>query len=510
MQIFVVFVLITFVAALVIRLRPDRYRSETLIMVVPQRVPESYVRSTVTARIEDRLRSINQQITSRTRLEPVIKEFNLYPADVRKGPLGDVVERMRADIQTQIIRGDAFRISYVSDDALTAMKVTERLASMYIDESLRDREVLADSTNQFLDSQLATAKERLVAHEKKLEKYNTRYSGKLPSQVQANLQVMQNAQLQIQSIVDSLSRDKDRRLTLDGTLADLGESPADGSAQARAVDAPPAPPGPAEVRLAAAQKELAAARKELEDLRLRFKPTHPDVIRMQRVIADLQRKAADQAAIATLEPQQAPAVAASSPAETARLSRIAQVRGEIDSLGRQIAQKEQEEVRLRAVVADYQARVEAAPARESELTELTRDYETLQRSYTSLLSKKEDAQVSVNLERHQIGEQFKILDPARLPEKPISPNRPLFYGLGAAIGLGCGLLLAGWLEYRDTSLKTDADVVTMLALPVLAMIPELMTTEAHDARLRRRRTLRLVTAGTAAVLTVILVWVWRM
>jgi uncharacterized protein involved in exopolysaccharide biosynthesis len=90
---------------------PNRYRSETLIMVVPQRVPESYVRSTVTTKIEDRLRSFNQQITSRTRLEPVIKEFNLYPDQVRTGLMEDVVERMRTDIATLIIRSDAFRIA---------------------------------------------------------------------------------------------------------------------------------------------------------------------------------------------------------------------------------------------------------------------------------------------------------------------------------------------------------------------------------------------------------------
>ena len=178
---------------------------------------------------------------------------------------------------------------------------------------------------------------------------------------------------------------------------------------------------------------------------------------------------------------------------------------EVESLGRQIQAKEQEEARLRSVIGDYQGRVESAPARESDLTELMRDYETLQRSYTSLLTKKEEAQVSANLERHQIGEQFKILDPARLPEKPYSPNRPLFYGAGAALGLGMGLLLAGFLEYRDTTLKTDADVVATLMLPVLAMIPEL-TTPASDlvVETKRRRVVQMV-LGTLAVVVIVVV-----
>jgi polysaccharide chain length determinant protein (PEP-CTERM system associated) len=497
-QILIPFVVITLAVVGVIHELPDRYRSETLIMVVPQRVPETYVKSTVTTRIEDRLRSINQQITSRTRLEPVIKEFNLYPARVRTGLMEDVVEQMRADINTQIIRGDAFRISYVSDDARTAMKVTERLASMYIDESLRDREVLADSTNQFLDSQLAAARERLIDHEKKLEAYKDRYSGELPTQVQVNLQVMQNSQLQIQSLVDSISRDRDHRVSLEGQLSDLGVQP-DGSSEVPA--APKAPQGPVAAQLAAEQKTL-------EDLRLRLKPTHPDILRQQRIVADLQKKAADERAILALVPQQAIASPTATPAEIARLNRVSQLKTELDSLISQIKQKEQEEARLRTEVSEYQSRVQAAPAREAELTELMRDYDTLERGYTSLLSKKEDAQVAANLERHQIGEQFKILDPARLPERPFSPNRPLLSTLGAVIGLGCGLLLAAFLEYRDTSLKSDSDVVAVLELPVLALIPELLTDETRRSGERRQQFFSWGTASAALLVMALLVWTW--
>jgi len=501
------FVLIALGTAAYVHRLPNRYRSETLIMVVPQRVPESYVRSTVTTRIEDRLRSINQQITSRTRLEPVIKEFKLYAEQVRTGLMEDVVERMRGDIDTQIIRGDAFRISYVSNDARTAMRVTERLASMYIDESLRDREVLADSTNQFLDSQLAVAKERLVEHEKKLESYKMRYSGQLPTQVQSNLQVMQNAQMQIQSLDDSLNRDRDRRLVLQGQVADLDvpeDAPPSSSTSNGATEAPakPSPPPMAQ--------QLAEARKTLEELQQRLTPNHPDVVRQRRVVADLEKKAADEATVLALIPAEKRSANSADPAQALRLSRLEQIRLELDSLGRQIEQKEQEEARLRSVIGEYQSRVESAPSRESELTELMRDYETLQRSYTSLLSKKEEAQVSANLERHQIGEQFKILDPARMPEKPFSPNRPTLYELGGVVGLAVGLMLAGFLEYRDTSLKSEAEIVATLTLPVLAMIPDLMTDDRRVSRIRWKRAgWALAAACTVSVIAALAVLVWR-
>ena len=123
------------------------------------------------------------------------------------------------------------------------------------------------------------------------------------------------------------------------------------------------------------------------------------------------------------------------------------------------------------MLGEYQKRIEAAPKRVSELTELTRDYETFQKSYQSLLAKKEDSNVSANLERRQIGEQFKILDPARMPERPASPNRPMLQALGVAAGIGLGLALAALIEYLDKRLKSEADVKAALNLMVLATVP---------------------------------------
>ena len=161
-----------------VRTLPNLYHSETLILVVPQRVPESYVRSTVTTRIEDRLQSITQQILSRTRLERIIQDFNLYAEERRTAIMEDIVERMRGSIEVQVVKGDAFRVGFTSDDARTAMRVTERLASLFIEENLRDREVLAEGTNQFLEAQLEDARRRLIENEKQLEEYRSAALGR--------------------------------------------------------------------------------------------------------------------------------------------------------------------------------------------------------------------------------------------------------------------------------------------------------------------------------------------
>ena len=162
------------------------------------------------------------------------------------------------------------------------------------------------------------------------------------------------------------------------------------------------------------------------------------------------------------------------------------------------------------MAATYQARVEAAPTRESELVALTRDYDTDQRSYTSLLAKKEDSKIAANLERRQIGEQFKVLDPARMAERPFSPNRQQIDVLGALIGLGIGLGLVVLREFANSTLKNDDDVVTALALPVLAMVPVISTRRDPRVTLRRRLTAAFASTAAVGVMVVVAVIIWKL
>ena len=481
-------VIVTAATVAFVSTMPNRYRSETLIMVVPQRVPESYVRSTVTTRIEDRLRSFNQQITSRTRLEPVIKEFNLYPDQVRTGLMEDVVERMRNDVSVTVVRGDAFRISYVSGSPVTAMKVTERLARLFIDENLRDREMMAQGTSQFLNSQLEDARRRLIEQEKKLEAYQRRHSGELPSQQDSNLMALSNLQLQTQSLMDAIARDRDKLRLVDRQLAELRSPGVEGDS---VVDT-----GSGTVTGGSTEQQLNAARAALSRLELRLKPEHPDVTRMKRVIRDLEKRAEAEALDAPMTPEPR---RARTPAELARQQQVRALEREAEELRMTLAAKESEEKRLRSMATTYQSRADAAPTRATELVELTRDYDTLRDLYTSLLAKNEESKLSLNLESRQIGEQFRILDPARVPERPFSPNRLQLNAMGVAFGLAVGLGLVFLLEWRDTTLKSDGDVRLATGLPVLAFVPMLMTRSDHQRAMRRRLVLGVATAVVLVV-----------
>jgi polysaccharide chain length determinant protein (PEP-CTERM system associated) len=494
------FVVVTTVVAAVAYLLPDRYRSETLVMVVPQQVPEAYVKPTVTTPIEDRLSMISQQIMSRSSLEKVIQEFNLYPRERRAGIMEDVIARMRKDIDVQVIKGDAFSVAFTSSDPRLAMNVANRLAAMFIDGSKTDQSAFAESTTSFLQSQLNDARRRLEEQEKKLAEYKTRHAGELPSERDSNLQALNNLQMQVQAVVDAIGRDRDRRYQVERTIADLSDT------QAVVPNVTISGDDPTSVAGGSTAAQLAAARAQLQVLQTRYTPDHPDIVRMKRVIKDLEAKQQAEALQQPVSPGASPRPA--TPEEAKRLDRLNAAQIELGLVNRQIAEKQAEEKRLRGLMAGYQARIEATPERESELTGLLRDYDTLRKTYDTLLAKQEDSRVAANLVQRQIGEQFNFLDRARLPERPVSPNRPLIDLFGALAGLGIGVGLVALLEYRDSSFRTDDDVVSVLALPVVAVIP-LMLSRGEQRRLHRRQ----VIVGTSAALFAVSVavaaaWFW--
>jgi polysaccharide chain length determinant protein (PEP-CTERM system associated) len=508
--------LCAFGALLVSRFLPNQYQSETLIQIVPQRVPDSYVRTTVTTDLEERLKSISQQIKSRARIEELITTLDLYPEQRKAMPMEDVVGIMRQAVVVEVgprgrgPRGftdpDSFRLKFTYHDAQTAQKVTEELASWFIGENSRIRAGQATSTSEFLEQQLAEARSRLVAHEKKMEAFRQRHAGSLPSQLQGNMQAIQSWQMELQAVVSSIETDRARKAMTERLYND---AVAEQNLASTTAPVTPSTGDPLAATNLTARQQLEAARQQLARLEQRLTAEHPDVIRTRRLIQDLEVKAAEEAKRAAATPDGAPR--ATTPEETQRRERLSSLRAELDALNRQIAFKERDQVRLRGQIADYQARINAVPGLESEWTSLSRDYDTLQEGYRGLLAKSEEAKVAATLERQQIGEQFRVLDPAQVPLRPLSPQRLVVNAGGLALGLMLGLLIVGGLEFFDSTYHNETDVVNALTLGVLAVVPRI-DTAADKARQQRKR--KWVAVGVAAGLVVSLglgvtLQVWR-
>ena len=318
--------------------------------------------------------------------------------------------------------------------------------------------------------------------------------------MQPNMNASQAAQNQLQALNDSIMRDRDRRLVLERALAE-------GQTDAAVADGAAAP-APAPIRSstdgsvsapagAPVSAQLAAANANLQAMYARGLTARTSRCRAPEApIEDLQAQAAG-------EPPRLPStpVGPSTAALTAaavRQNRLRDMKLEMETLDREIGRKQEVQAKLQTNITEYQRRAEMSPTRESELVALDRDYGTLQKVYNTLLGKSEDAKLAANLEHRQIGEQFKIIDPARLPEQPFSPERVKIAGAGVAGGLVLGLALVGLLELRDMTFRTDADVVSVLGLPVLALVPAIIS----DAERRSARRLQLIVAVTTVVVIV--------
>jgi uncharacterized protein involved in exopolysaccharide biosynthesis len=240
-------------------------------------------------------------------------------------------------------------------------------------------------------------------------------------------------------------------------------------------------------------QQLEAAQTRLRVLEVRLKPEHPDVKALKGLIHDLEVKLQSETSRTAAVEAPRPTMSAS---EALRQNKLRDLNAEMRGIDVQLERKQAQERQLTETVASYQGKVNAAPTREAELTALTRDYATLQSTYTSLLAKREESKVAANLERNQIGEQFKVLDPARVPERPASPDVLKINLAGAALGLAIGLAIVGLLEYRDTTFKSEQEIRQLLQLPVLALIP--MMASDRERRARRRR-LMLLSVGAAVL-----------
>ena len=130
----------TAAGVLAFRKFPLRYQSETVILVVPQRVPESYVKATDALSVQDRLRSLSEQIQTRAKVTQIIKDFGLYGQGPGDDVSESVLQRMREDIGVKFVVAElSFRLTYIHSDPRIAQKVTERLAALYMEENFRDR-----------------------------------------------------------------------------------------------------------------------------------------------------------------------------------------------------------------------------------------------------------------------------------------------------------------------------------------------------------------------------------
>jgi polysaccharide biosynthesis transport protein len=411
-------------------LLPKMYRSATLILVESDKMPDSFVKSMATEGTNKRLVTIQQEILSRTRMQTVLQELRPYPQIQSQT---EAVDAMRNATKISVRGNDSFAIEYVHRDPVKAQLVTDRLATLFIEESAKAREEQVAQAYDFLDQQVLDARRELEAKDASIRAYKERHMGMLPEQTSANLATLQILQQEQQTVETALRDARLRQDMLERGLSDAGASSA--TPQAESAD-------------------LAVLRAELQALRGRYTDEHPDVQSLKAKIARRERQHSEAGS-----DRAAPTAA------------VAAIRSQYEKLQIEVSNLEARRADLVRRSDLFHARVEQAPRSEQELATLTRDYQKLNESYLALLSKKLDAQIAAKLEKRWKGENFSILDPANLPEHPYSPNRPLLAGVGLLLGLIVGIGGALLAEYMDDTVKDVDDLLAAAPFPVLATIP---------------------------------------
>jgi polysaccharide chain length determinant protein (PEP-CTERM system associated) len=472
---------------------PKVYKATTLILVQPP------IRIAIPAEaIVERLSTISQEILSRTRLETVINEFNLYSKFKNNVHIEALIEMMRksTDIRVQGYGSQyTFSISYTGSDPKTVMMVTNKLASLFIEDNLKIREERAEGTSEFLTKELQKMEEELKKKESGIRQYKQQHMGALPQQIEPNLRTLERFQQQLKITRESVRVIEERSSMIQGMI--------DETKKLMAVIASVEPKRKTVVREREGEQQKPRVEdvkglgnpiitqwnllnKELSNARSKYTENHPDVIDIKRRIAKIEPKVKELIAkqenaigesqsrshrgtIETLIVENIPPPGPD-PA-TERL--LIQYTQQYNELLLEAKRLKDEEKAIKEQIAIYQKRVEDAPQREQELVLLTRDYDRFASNYQSLLDKRIQAHISENLERKQQHEHFKILDFARIPEVPIGPNRNKYLLIGTFAGLALGIGLAWFKESLDQSFHTVSDLEDYLGIPVLATIPNL-------------------------------------
>ena len=472
------------------------YRTSTTIVVVPQRVPEAYVRSTITGDIDERIRGIWQEVTSRTSLERVIEQFNLYPGARERLPMETVVEAMRKKIQIDsptTARTNAYILSYEGADPILITKVVNALANVFIEANLKLRETQARGTAEFLSEELEKVYRELKHREEELKQYKIEHMGELPEQRESNLAMLQRLQEEIETQQENIRSAEDRRLLLQRQIAE------ERSNLSLAADLAGSP-GEAALH---APTTLEGLRERLKSLRIRYTDTHPDVVTIRKLIARLEKEQGTQNLASDNEEAEvgmesgAP-VDAGGPVNAIIVGLKYQLKGlELDI---KAIREASDKVRKQIVV--YQARIENTPKREQELVDLTRDYDNLRLSYESLMTRKIEAEQAAALERRQKGEQFRVIDPARIPETSFKPDVKKVLAMTLLLTVGAGLGLALGREYLSKAFYDPDDVKKAFNISVLASVPLLLTDAEKQ---RRRQNVMYLSIGAGAGYAVVIV-----
>jgi len=499
--------LLTLVASVVgVYLYPDSYASQAVVKIVPQQVPQNLVQAAINQQMSDRINSMAQTILSRSVLTNIIHSFGLYPKELSRMPIEDVIETMKKNIQIQPVASStggtdhlpAFVVSYSYENRLLAQRVVQDLVSRFIDENIHNRSNATFMTTQFIKDQLDDAKKQLSTAEDKVASFRIQNNGKLPDQVDANMRQLGALQSQATYLETKISTANQEKMQMESNIRILKDQQANVTKDAAQV-AKAAPERKSD-KIIDAEREVTNWENQLAVLRQHYKEGFPDVQNAVERLAVARRRLgevqAEEAANRKTETPDGPTANPQSVREARELDgNIRRFQSAIEARDLDIQDSTKELKRVNDTVKSYQGRIETIPLGEKEYADLMRDRDLVKERFIDLSEKLSKAEIAQEMEGRKQGETLELLDPASLPTAPTEPKRPIIISIGAGLGLLLGIVIAGAREMKDTSLKNLKDVRAYTQMSILGSVPLL----ENDFVVRRRRRLAWLGWTTACL-----------
>jgi uncharacterized protein involved in exopolysaccharide biosynthesis len=507
---------------------PPVYRSQGLILVEQQEVPEHLVRSTVTGYADERLRMITQRVMTRDMLVTLIDKYKLYP-DVENASLDERVREMRSDIGVETVQSDlllreisraeatiAFTVAFGYPDPVIARDVANELVQLFLNENKRVREELAAETSAFLDRQAESLADEIARRESELAEFKREHAGALPELSDLNLQMLDRTEREVEATDREIRTLREKVTLLQSELAQLTKysvvldeagdpvlspderlkllqrqyiqlssiySPdhPDVMKVKREIEGLSAQAGTQGLSRAQLQAELQTRRNELTTMRERYSPDHPDVARLERSVSALEAQVASAPVTPAARPQQAP------PDNPVYIQKNVALEGAQIELRAAIAKRQD----LAAKMNQFEDRLLRTPEIEREFRDLSRGYEDLVAEYGNIQAKQREAQLALSLESQAMGERFTLLEQPLLPRLPASPNRIAVLFLSFVLAFGGGIAVLAFVESSDTRVRGARDVLELFEAPPLAVVPFIANTADVRVQAARRRAIAI-------------------
>jgi polysaccharide chain length determinant protein (PEP-CTERM system associated) len=461
---------------------PNVYRASTTILVLRQSILDDLVRKTATTRVEERISSLKIQVKSRSYLEQVVTGLHMVPPNATRAEIELACTRLdlKVELDWDKVGLSWFKITADDGDAKRAADIANRLADLFIEQSseIRGRQVTA--TVDTVEGWLEKTEKELRKRDAELAKYKAENLYELPDQQAATLQLLNSAQSRVQQLTGDIQRREER-------LATLRTEDEERRAAARALGVN----GTGDSLDARAYAQM---QRELQDLVAQYTEENPLVKRKRKQIAQFAASHPGLVAISSGDVE----------------SPVIQPSPELTRLADEIRGFEADRNREQRNIEMLRHRIEKMPQRQQELAELTRDYETLKRSYDASVSDRVQATRAQDIEAAKKGEQFQIQDRANPPVKPVAPNKPfmVIFGLLAGLGLGAGLAVA--LEFLAHTVWNEEEFAHRYPhLTILGSIPNLDADMGGPRKSRGRRArskaAEVALVGAAAVAHLLLV-----